>query len=316
MKKIELNPIGVLLCFVGLALISAVVFSLLGVILALVGDPNFSLELLQDSESLASSMTKKESLTIIQVFSSIGAFLIPALLIPLIFKGYSFKNSLHTHKPNPVLLLICASILFYGMLVLTATLTEINSLFPISDYWELLENKNLAAQKLLIKGTTTGDLLISLGIVALLPAVVEELTFRGIALHLFDRVFNNKHVAIFLQGAIFGLIHFNMGQILPIMGIGILFGYIAYETKSIWYTVLLHFFNNALAAVSIFYADQYQWAQNLDTDKGLPVIHYIFGLLALGIGIYLFYRYKHPWFNSSPKNIIPTNAHLTSDIHE
>jgi membrane protease YdiL (CAAX protease family) len=316
MKKIELNSVGVLLCYVGLALISALVFSMSGIAVALLDNPDFSLALLQDHNALSETMSKKNSLITIQVFSSIGTFLIPALLVPVLFKGYSFKNSLHFNKPHPLLLVLCGTILFYGILILTVTLADLNALFPISEYWKSLEATNLAAQKLLIQGNSTTDLIVTLGVVALLPALVEEITFRGIALHLFDSVFKNKYVAIILQGAIFGAIHFNMGQILPIIGIGIVFGYIAYETKSIWYTVLLHFLNNSLAAISLFYADKYAWAKNLDTDQGLPLIHYILGFIALAIGFYLFYKYKSLWFKTSSQPKLEVQEHFISSNNE
>ena len=109
---------------------------------------------------------------------------------------------------------------------------EINQLFPISDFWKSKELQNIAQQKALIEGQGISQLFTSLFVVALLPALLEEFAFRGVTLQLLDRTFRNKHAAIITQGILFGFMHFNMSQMLPIMGMGILFGYITMQPRA------------------------------------------------------------------------------------
>lgn len=290
MKKIEFNAVGVLLCFIGIAILSMLLFAAIGVIIALANQNLLDLSKLQNQDFIQSAIKSKSSLLIIQSLASIGMFLVPCLIAASIFKGYSLKESLHLYKPKASLLILAGTVLFFGVLMLSGLLGEINSLVPASEYWKNLEEVNLAAQKLLIQGEGTKDLLFSLFVVAFLPALLEELAFRGFGLHIFNRLFQNKHAAVVTQAVIFAFIHFNITQMLPIFGIGLLFGYLAYYTKSIWYGVLIHFLNNAFAVIALFYADKYEWAKTLNAEEHLSPLYYAIGLAVLGAGLYLFFK--------------------------
>lgn len=262
MKKIQLNPLGVLLCFAGLTVISLLLFGQLGVLIASLLDSGFSLsDVLTDPIDVELLKNHKSSLYIFQVISTLGGFLVPGLVISYFVEGYSLKKFAHLAKAKPILLILSGTIIFYGALISIGLMHEINQLFPISDFWKSKELQNIAQQKALIEGQGISQLFTSLFVVALLPALLEEFAFRGVTLQLLDRTFRNKHAAIITQGILFGFMHFNMSQMLPIMGMGILFGYITYATKSIWYSVLIHFLNNAIAVIALFYADSYQWAK-------------------------------------------------------
>jgi hypothetical protein len=290
MKRIELNALGVLLCFIGLAILSMLFFAAVGVFIVLMKDNLLDLSKLQDQAFIQEAIQTKSSLQIIQSFASIGMFLIPSIIAVRIFKGYSFIESLHLHKPKLTGILIAATLIFFGVLMLSGLLAEINSLVPTTAYWKNLETKNLAAQKLLIQGEGLKDLFFSLVVVAFLPAFLEELAFRGFGLHVFNRLSKNAHLSVFFQAVVFAFVHFNITQMLPIFGIGLLFGYLAFYTKSIWYGVIIHFLNNAFAVFALFYADKYAWAKSLNSEEHLSPIFYILGIGVLAFGLYIFFK--------------------------
>lgn len=306
MKKIQLNPLGVLLCFAGLTVISLLIFGQLGVFIASLVDPNFSVkEILTVPVDIELLKNHKSALYIFQVVSTIGGFLIPGLLISLFVEGYEIKKFAHLVKANPILLLISASILFYGALICIGLLHEINELFPISEFWTTKEMQNIAQQNALIEGHGIGALLTSLFVVALLPALLEEFAFRGVALHILEKTLRNKHIAISIQGILFGLMHFNVSQMLPIIGMGIMFGYLTYATKSIWYSVLIHFLNNSLAVIALFYAKTYHWAEKMNANETLPYWQYGLGVILLCYGLYLFFKYTRK--NNVPNQLRTQN---------
>ena len=101
---------------------------------------------------------------------------------------------------------------------------------------------------------TLGSLLVNIGLMALLPALAEELTFRGVVQGMFTR---NKHVAIWAAAAIFSFVHFQFYGFLPRMLLGAMFGYMLWWTGSLWVPMLMHFVNNCAAVVVAFVAYNY-----------------------------------------------------------
>ncbi|MSR59004.1 MAG: CPBP family intramembrane metalloprotease [Planctomycetaceae bacterium] len=87
-------------------------------------------------------------------------------------------------------------------------------------------------------------------VLAILPALGEELLFRGLIGHgLIDRM--GVGWGVLVTSVLFGLLHFNPGQALAVMPLGVAMHFAYLVTRSFWAPVLLHFLNNALAAVML-----------------------------------------------------------------
>ena len=108
--------------------------------------------------------------------------------------------------------------------------------------------------------STVGGLLVNIGLMALLPAVAEELTFRGVVQGMFTR---NKHVAIWAAAAIFSFVHFQFYGFIPRMLMGAMFGYMLWWTGSLWVPMLMHFVNNCAAVVVAFWVYNYMEEENV-----------------------------------------------------
>ena len=101
----------------------------------------------------------------------------------------------------------------------------------------------------MLKVDTIGGLLLNLLVIALIPAVGEELTFRGVLQQGLVRRMKSPHLAIILSAAIFSFIHFQFYGFLPRMFLGLLLGYMFYITGSLWTSILMHFVNNGSVVV-------------------------------------------------------------------
>lgn len=90
-----------------------------------------------------------------------------------------------------------------------------------------------------------------IGVIAVVPAVCEEVMFRGFVQKSFE--LKIKPVwAILITSVFFGLYHFNPYGIVPLIGLGIYFGFAAYMSNSILVPVILHFLNNFIAVILYF----------------------------------------------------------------
>jgi hypothetical protein len=118
---------------------------------------------------------------------------------------------------------------------------------------------------------TIGGLILNLIIIALLPAIGEELFFRGVLFSLFKDWFKNAHWAVLITSILFSAAHLQFYGFLPRMLLGILFGYLLIWSGSIWIPILAHFVNNALA-VSVFYffSDREELLEQTDSFGSEP----------------------------------------------
>lgn len=125
--------------------------------------------------------------------------------------------------------------------------------------------------------------------VAVIPAIVEEVAIRGIVMPPLRKY--GDRFAIIMSAIIFALMHSNMLQIPFAFVAGLVLGYFAISTKSLWTAIAIHAANNLLSAVSAVVIDRpvlsaiYSWgiiallvAGVLCAKKFIKEPHYSLGL--------------------------------------
>ena len=86
-----------------------------------------------------------------------------------------------------------------------------------------------------------------LGIMALTPAICEEITVRGIILSGYKNV--NHVVSAIITGFIFGILHMNLQQFFYAFALGVLLAYLVHITNSIFASMLCHFTFNGISTL-------------------------------------------------------------------
>lgn len=204
-----------------------------------------------------------------QGISSALIFIAPPLIL-YAFTRYQPMRELGFRKPNPAWLLLIGVILMFVSLPLTNLLTTWNEKLNFGAAFESLEEllKQLEdtagdLTERMLQVDSIGGLLFNLLVIALIPAIGEELTFRGVLQQALTRRCN-VHVAVFLSAFIFSFIHFQFYGFLPRMFLGLILGYMFYYSGSIWTSILMHFVNNG-AAVVVAYLD-HKGIADVDVD--------------------------------------------------
>ena len=192
-----------------------------------------------------------------QGISSIMMFVVPPIVYYFVTRKEHQMRDLgfrSINKPWLLFLLAGIAVMFVSMPV-TNQLTVWNenmklggALQTLEDMLKALEETAAAATEQMLKVDTIGGLLFNLVVIALIPAIGEELTFRGVLQQGLTRRMN-PHVAILLSAAIFSFIHFQFYGFLPRMFLGILLGYMFCITRSLWTSIAMHFVNNGTAVV-------------------------------------------------------------------
>lgn len=114
-------------------------------------------------------------------------------------------------------------------------------------------------------------------LIALTPAICEELMFRGYMLTAFRHKMSLPK-AIFIVSVLFGISHMSLIKLIPTAILGAALAYAVDKTDSIFASSMMHFLNNAFSVFILYYGDQI--AVLNDEQMGLPMI---IGLLVLAV---------------------------------
>ena len=119
-------------------------------------------------------------------------------------------------------------------------------------------------------------------LMALLPAVCEEIMFRG---YMFTAFKNRMSLAkaIIIVSLLFGVSHMSMIKILPTAVLGAVLAYTIHKSESIVTSALIHFANNALAVVTMFYGTEIAFLN--DEAMTIPIMVTMGVIAAVGIPI-------------------------------
>jgi len=117
---------------------------------------------------------------------------------------------------------------------------------PWPEWVRTLEDGQMA----LIEQVLTQDfsLVFAISMLALTPAICEEILFRGYIQRQAERSLG-VWGGILFSGVIFGFYHLRLTQAIPLSLLGIFMAWLTWQTRSLWPAILVHLMNNAFAAV-------------------------------------------------------------------
>ena len=193
------------------------------------------------------------SLKILTLCSQIGTFLIPSLFIFWRFKNIPLHVNEMDKKGIFYLIIPFLILLGFSQLLVQFSLYIGYDFFPdtIVTYLEKEQLFNTKIQDYFVTKSII-NLLVNVGLMAILPAVAEELFFRGILQPLFIKLTKRKWWGILITSVIFSLLHFQIDHLLAILFASVILG-LVYENKmNIYLNMLLHFAFNTFSLLSLF----------------------------------------------------------------
>jgi len=144
-----------------------------------------------------------------------------------------------------LLLLVVA--LIFPLQVMT---TAFNSLFTNFDRDFISLAKNMKYVVL------HNGLLGSIFLFAIVPAILEEVVFRGFLLGLIRKSGLGNVISVIIVALLFSLFHLSYLSYLPAFISGLIIGYLVVVMRSIYAGIFYHFLNNVIVVSSIFYGTQ------------------------------------------------------------
>ncbi len=243
-----LSQFGMLLglCGVGIIISGIVAVSISKMVL------NVSIINLADVLMKPENIQLSRLLQVVTTFISMG---IPAFVIARI-SNINPLSQLGLRTRGNIYQLILVALMVGTGFYISASLAELNQLIPISksaaNYFRTLEdnyNKQVMAIGLMQSAT---DYILSLFVLALVPAIFEEMLFRGCLQRIMIPLTRNTFAGILITGIIFSVIHISYYGFLPRLFLGLMLGYIFYYSKNLWLCIAAHFFNNAYTLTMMY----------------------------------------------------------------
>ena len=197
-------------------------------------------------------------------------------------------------KPCSGTVAFCGTLAAVGGCMLTSVLVSILLTYlsqfgvPIPESPQFMEN-------------TPTSLVLGLVVMAVLPALLEEMVFRGYVLRTL-RPYGDLY-AVMVSALLFGLMHGNIQQVPFAFVVGILLGWLYAATDNIWLPITVHFCNNATSVLL-----EYMGFSLSEMQLGVLNLIVISLLIAVGLVAMIVLCVRHREVFSLRKNATPLTA--------
>ncbi|MFP4091675.1 MAG: CPBP family intramembrane glutamic endopeptidase [Cyclobacteriaceae bacterium] len=239
----------------------------------------------------------RRALLIIQACTSLFGFILAPLLYRSFIEGKSpqpFFSDQHLDIGLLLLVMFIVMIFMVGNSVIIEWNMNIDfgQLFPQFEEWASAKEEQLRKMtEYLTRFTNIGGLLVGLIVIAVIPAIGEELVFRGLGQRILTGLSGSHHAGIWIAAFLFSFIHLQFYGFFPRLLLGALFGYIYYWSGNLWYPIFAHFVNNAFTLVMLYMYQQEATDMNIEETDVVPLGTALLAIAAT-IGLLYFFRKK------------------------
>lgn len=227
----------------------------------------------------------------VQGLSALLGMGLPALVFSRILSRRPLQQLQFSSRANVTQLLLIIGLLFFSLYV-SGALAELNERIPLSQHlttrFKQLEEEYNKEIMTLGKMLNLADYLYTLVIIAFIPALVEEMLFRGCLQQIMVGWCRNAFIGILVTSIIFSAIHISWYGFFPRAFLGMLLGYIYYYGKNIWLNILAHFLNNALVVTQMFLLSKKGKLTADALNDSYPMYWGLLGIVFIGALFYYF----------------------------
>ncbi|GAB4452227.1 MAG: hypothetical protein Fur0028_07740 [Bacteroidales bacterium] len=243
-------------------------------------------ELLQD-------LTKPGTIKVLKFFQlvqSFGLFVLPPFIIGFLMY-YSVKDFLRLHRIPSMYYLILAVVAVLSFIPFTNLLSYINSYMSFPSFmkgveeWMRTSEENAGQLTMyFLKADSWIDFLYNIILIAAIPAIGEELLFRGLLQRLFTEWTQKVHLSIWISAILFSAIHFQFYGFIPRLFLGVVFGYLLEYTGTIWIPIISHFINNLVGVMIGYFLPNENVVNSISSQ--INIVSVIYGVLGGIIGFF------------------------------
>ena len=201
-------------------------------------------------------------LKFLQLFAATGTFLVPAFIAAYLISVEPMDYLKINKFSSPVLVVLLLIVVSLGgnavsdlLYRFSAGLSWPESMVFIKEVLDKAEADMTAQMRQFLIMDNSGQFLFSFLVMAILPAVGEELLFRGVIQPVMKKAFGGANIAIWITAFLFALLHQQFYAFLSIMALGVVLGYIKEWSGSIWVPIILHLINNGAIILGVYFLE-------------------------------------------------------------
>ena len=209
-------------------------------------------------------------LKLLQLIQSIAVFILPAIVLAYLCSKNA-KEFLFLDKPInwiAVLFVILFMILIVPFINLLGDLNQRlvlpDALSGLEKMMKSSENDTAALTEKFLNVHSLQALFFNIFLIAIIPAIGEEVFFRGAIQGVLQRKLNVK-LAIWITAVVFSAIHMQFYGFVPRMLLGVFLGYLLVWSGNLWLSIVAHFSNNVLAVILYYLKNNGYKVPDIDT---------------------------------------------------
>ena len=168
---------------------------------------------------------------------------------------------------------------------LIASLAQWNMSISLPEWMQSSNDAQMVLMQQLLIMDNVGELLFNLILVGALAAIGEEIIFRGIIQQVLTDRLKSPFAAIVISSIIFGAFHMQFERFLPLAFLGLLLGLAYYYFESILLVVILHFLNNSIQVILLYFSNTSE-LPDIDDVPDIPIQVTIASIILTGGLIY------------------------------
>ena len=251
-----------------------------------------------DTEMLANITDKSpkklvEGALLAQALVSLGVFLLPALV-------FAYLNTprpadfLGLRKPGNSMQMLLVILLMLGFLPIMEGIQSLVKHIDLGPSARAAQEQNDNLTNAFLKMDSPWDFIKTFTVLAILPAVGEEMTFRGVLMRFSAKRTRGMIFPITVTALMFAAMHGNISGLPSIFLAGVMLGVIYYLTGSLWCSIVAHMLNNGLQIIVIYLWKDSAAVKAANEASSLPMGVLIGGIVLFAIALSLLIKYRTP----------------------
>ncbi len=233
-----------------------------------------------------SSMRERNFVRAANLFTHLFTFTLPAILVTVLLYRSTWARFLRLQRVSSSNILIAGIFFMIGIFILSQFTYWLNQQLPLPEWATEIESSAGRLVKGLLVMETPWELAFTILIVAVLPAVGEELVFRGILQQELEMATGRPVAAIWIAALIFSAFHLQFAGLLPRFLLGAGLGYLFYWTRSLWTPIVAHFAINGMQVAGQYYRNR-SLSESSPAEVNWPATA-LAVLLVAGLSYYLY----------------------------
>lgn len=248
---------------------------------------------------------------ITQVLISLGVFLLPSMLFAYLVTPRP-RQYLGLRKPGKPIHWLLVVLLMVGAMPLLMELQELIKYYiPLGAKAKAIEEQTNNMMAAFLNMRSPFDFITIFTALAILPALGEEMTFRGTLMRFAAKRTKSMVFPILVSAFLFAGMHGNISGLPSIFLAGVLLALIYYLTGSLWCSILGHLLHNGLQIIIIYFGGSNAAVKTSMDNNNMPAYVMIAGAAIFCGALWLLIKNRTPlprnWTNDYNEDELAEN---------